>query len=174
VAAERPLNAAEWSLLGLLCEEPRHGWALAGELSPDGPLGRIWSLTRPLVYRAVELLTARGLVEVAGEAASTRGPNRTLLRPTEAGRAALDAWLVEPVRHVRDVRPDLLLKLVLAARLGRDARPLLHAQQPVLEDVVRGLEPRAQAAKGADAVVVRYRLETARAAARFVADELSR
>jgi PadR family transcriptional regulator AphA len=174
VAAERPLNAGEWSLLALLCEEPRHGWALAAELSPRGSVGGIWALTRPLVYRALDLLAARGLIEVAGETPSTRGPNRTLWRATESGRAAVDAWLAEPVRRVRDVRPELLLKLVLAERLGRDPRPLLRAQEPLLAEVVRALEAGADGASDGDAVVVRYRLETARSALRFVAGELSR
>ncbi len=38
-------------------------------------------------------------------------------------------WLAAPVDHLRDVRSGLLLKLVLAARLGVPAAPLVEAQR---------------------------------------------
>jgi DNA-binding PadR family transcriptional regulator len=161
-------------VLALLQDEPAHGWAIAAELAPGGPVGAVWSLTRPLVYRALELLEARGLVEVAGAAVSTRGPNRTLLRATPAGHEAVERWLDWPVEHVRDIRPDLLLKLVFAARLGRPTEPLLRAQKPLLERVVRGLEAQAAGAEGTERIVLDYRLETARAALRFVEAQLGR
>jgi DNA-binding PadR family transcriptional regulator len=74
---QRPLTAGEWSVLALVCEQPAHGWALATMLASDGEIGTIWSLTRPLVYRALEILQARGLIEAAGPVATNRGPNRT-------------------------------------------------------------------------------------------------
>ena len=38
----------EWAALGLLCEGPRHGWAIARELGPEGGIGRVYACTRPL------------------------------------------------------------------------------------------------------------------------------
>jgi hypothetical protein len=43
---ERPL--AEWMVLGLLAEQPSHGFALARLLAPGGEVGRVWAASRPL------------------------------------------------------------------------------------------------------------------------------
>ena len=48
----RSRSLAEWAVLGLLAEEPAHPFALARQLGPGGPLGRVMTVLRPLVYRA--------------------------------------------------------------------------------------------------------------------------
>lgn len=167
--ADRPLNAGEWSVLALLCEQPAHGWALARQLAPDGEIGVVWALTRPLVYRALELLEQGGLVERAGEVSSSRGPSRTLHRPTPAGRDALADWLARPVAHLRDVRPDLLLKLLFSERAGVDPTPLLTAQRALALQAVEALERDLDGAPpGASRMLLRYRAETAHGVLRFV------
>jgi len=168
VTVERPLSAGEWSVLALLCETPSHGWALAGELAREGEIGAVWSLTRPLVYRALGILEERGLIENTGAAASARGPSRTIHRPTAEGRAALARWLAAPVEHIRELRPDLLLKLVFSERSGVDTRALLDAQLAVVAGLAAGLEQQLRQASGSRALVLRYRVETANAARRFV------
>jgi PadR family transcriptional regulator AphA len=165
---ERELAPGEWSVLGLLAEQPAHGWALATALAPDGEIGCVWSLGRPLVYRSLEILEKRGLVEPGGLEASVRGPKRTVYRLTEPGREALDRWLAEPVAHVHEIRSLLLLKLVFAERLGTDLHPLLDAQREVLEERAEQLEAGAASRSGAEGIMGRFRLETARAALRFV------
>ena len=128
MTADRVLAPGEWAVLALLCERPAHGWALASQLRQEGDLGAVWTMGRPLVYRSLEILEARRLIEAAGHEPGIRGPNRTILRVTSAGRDALMRWLAEPVDHIRDVRSLLLLKLVFADRLGVDPRPMLLAQ----------------------------------------------
>src|SRR3954452_16159846 len=123
MADERELAPGEWSVLALLAEQPAHGWALATALAPEGEIGCVWSLGRPLVYRSLEILERRGLIDPAGLGASARGPKRTVFRPTAAGGAELDRWLAEPVAHVHEIRSALLLKLVFAERLRRHLRP---------------------------------------------------
>ena len=58
--------------------------------------------------------------------------NRELLEKpltaTAAGRRAAAAWLDTPVSHVRDVRVELLLKLLLRERAGLPVAPLAAAQ----------------------------------------------
>src|SRR5215475_1373104 len=115
---ERELAPGEWSVLALPAEEPGHGWALARQMARDGEIGRVWALGRPLVYRALELLDERGLIEPVGSERGVRGPNRTVFRSTPAGGVSLARWLEEPVERVRDVRSLLLLKLVLIDRAG--------------------------------------------------------
>lgn len=128
----------EWTVLGALREEPRHGFAIAALTAPDGELGRVWQIPRPVIYRALGRLTDAGLVTPGAEE-SGPGPRRTPYRITAAGRADVDRWLTEPVEHVRDVRSHLLMKLALLERRGLDRTPLLHGQRAVLEPVVAAL-----------------------------------
>jgi DNA-binding PadR family transcriptional regulator len=153
-------------VLALLAEQPRHGWAIVRELAPDGDVGRVWTLSRPLAYRALDTLTTRRLVRAVGTEQGG-GPRRTILTVTAAGRRAVGRWLTAPVAHPRDVRNELLLKLVLGARLGADPRPLVHAQQRVLRPTFAALA-RAAARPDAD-VVDRWRHESALAIQRFLA-----
>jgi len=166
--AERELQPGEWAVLALLCERPAHGWALARQLSPAGELGSIWTLTRPLVYRSLEILEDRGLIVAAASEPGTRGPNRTIFRATPEGHAAIQEWLAEPVEHVREGRSLLLLKLVFAQRTGVDPRPMLHAQLASLEQTIAKLEERIAGSAGTDAILLRFRLESSRAVERFV------
>ena len=101
---DRILAPGEWAVLALLCERPAHGGAIASQLTPEGELGGVWTMGRPLVYRSIEILEQRDLIEASGFEPGIRGPNRTILAPTAAGRDSLMRWLAEPVDHVRDVR----------------------------------------------------------------------
>jgi DNA-binding PadR family transcriptional regulator len=169
MASGPDLPLTEHVVLALIAEGTTHGWAIARLLEPDGEVGRVWTVRRPLVYRAIAQLLERSLVREAGDAPSERGPRRTLLRVTPAGRRAAKAWLAEPVRHVRDVRTELLVKLLLADRAGVDAGSLLAQQRAVLEPQARDLERRLEAADGFDAVLLRWRVEASEAALRFLA-----
>ena len=96
------------------------------------------------------------------------GPERVLLAPTPRGRAALRRWLARPVEHVRDLRSELLLKLLLLDRAGLDRTPLLRAQLEELERGENSLVQRVAASEGFDRTVAIWRLTSARAARAFV------
>jgi len=98
------LLLGEWACLGLLYKKPSHGFAIAARLKPGSDIGRIWSLTRPLTYRALEQLQIHGYVEESGEEVGLAGGNRTLLTITKPGRAILRTWINTPVVHLRDMR----------------------------------------------------------------------
>jgi DNA-binding PadR family transcriptional regulator len=168
VMAERRLAPGEWAVLALLSERASHGWALAAQLEPSGELGSVWSLGRPLVYRSLDILAERGLIEPAGHEPGLRGPNRTVYRTTCAGATALVQWLEEPVKHVRDVRSLLLLKLIFAERTGLDPTPMLEAQRETIAEAIDGLEARRRASAGSEAILLRFRVESTRAVLRFV------
>ena len=128
----RSRSLAEWAVLGLLAEEPAHPVALARQLGAGGPLGRVLTVRRPLVYRAVERLAEEGLAERDRIEPGEAGPERTVYRPTAAGRRRLDGWLDEPVEHVRDLRLAFLLKLLLLRRRGRSPAGLVAVQRRAL------------------------------------------
>jgi DNA-binding PadR family transcriptional regulator len=173
VVSDRNLAPGEWAVLALLCERPGHGWALARQLSPAGELGSIWSLTRPLVYRSLEILEERELIVPAGSEPGARGPNRTIFRATAAGHEAVGLWLAEPVEHVREGRSLLLLKLVFAQRNCIDPTPMLLAQREAIEEAIGSLEDRIRSNAGSDAILLRFRLESSRAVERFIDGVLS-
>ncbi len=168
VAVQRELAPGEWSVLALLADEPGHGWALAKEMSRSGEIGRVWSMGRPLVYRALELLEDRRLIEAVGSEPGARGPNRTLFKATNEGREELRHWLLEPVDHVREVRSLFLLKLVLIERAGLESAPLLAAQRALVLPAIDALETRLHQSIGTEKVFVRFRLETTRAVIDFI------
>jgi DNA-binding PadR family transcriptional regulator len=169
VADDRPL--AEWVCLALIHEAPTHGWAVARLLAPNGDIGRVWSLSRPLTYRAIERLTADGLVRASGDAAGS-GPRRTMLAATPLGRRAVRGWLRRPIGHLRDVRTELLCKLVLGERAGIDPQPLLDAQRRAFAPAFDTLAGQARD-RGAD-VVDRWRHASSQAVRRFLDQESRR
>jgi DNA-binding PadR family transcriptional regulator len=155
----------EWAVLGILAVGPAHGFAIGRRLAPSGDVGRVWSLSRPLAYRALDVLQAHGLIEPLRSEPGA-GPHRTILRLTEEGQRRLAEWLARPVEHIRDLRSELLLKLVVCDLNGVDRRPLLQAQRDALEPVFAALVD-GDDAPASDPVRV-WREEAARAAARFL------
>lgn len=158
------LLLGEWACLGILCASPRHGFAVAARLRPDADLGRIWSMSRALTYRSLDQLVARGLVAERGHEPGVAGGTRTILGATRGGRTALRRWVTSPVEHVRDLRTELLLKVVLADETGTDIREMLEAQHGRLSTLVANLK-----GQHADSDIVHdWRCEAAAAALRFV------
>ena len=163
----RELSLSDWVVLGIVAERPTHGWPVVRELAPDGPLGRVWTISRPLVYRSLATLLAVGFIEENGASADERGPKRTIVRATRRGRAALLRWLDQPVDHVREVRSELLVKLALLNRAGRASRPLVERQLEHLAPVFAAVTG-PPAGEGFDAVLGTWRREQALAVQRFL------
>jgi DNA-binding PadR family transcriptional regulator len=165
---ERSLSLAEWLVLCLVCEEPRHGFAIARLLDAEGSMGRVWRVPKPVIYRALQRLEQLGLVRTAEQQPSSRGPVRSLIEVTPAGRSAASAWLTRPVSHTRDVRSELLVKLALLDRAGTDPQPLLQAQREYLAPVADALRDRLGAAAGFERTLALWRYETVSATVRFL------
>ena len=159
-----PESLAERVCLALVATSPEsvHGWALVRLLQPDGEIGRVWSLSRPLTYRAIDQLTAAELVRPVAQVPGS-GAARALVTATASGQRAGAAWLVAPVEHLRDVRTELLVKLAVVERAGRDPRALLEAQRATFAPLVAALDGR----EPLD-VVGRWRRTQARATASFL------
>jgi PadR family transcriptional regulator AphA len=165
VGAQCSLN--EWVVLALLGEGPNHGFSLAKELSPGTDLGRVLTVRRPLVYRALDRSVDRGFAVPYQTEPGDSGPTRTVHRVTDVGDALTLRWLVEPVNHIRDVRVEFLVKLRLMERRGLSASVLISAQRAALTETIDGLTNRQSNDADAD-VVDHWRAENARAVARFL------
>ncbi|GAB3685914.1 PadR family transcriptional regulator [Saccharopolyspora tripterygii] len=159
----------EWTVLALLRERSRHGFALAALTGADGSLGRVWRIPRPVIYRALGRVESAGQIEpLAVESGS--GPQRTVYALTDDGRDAVEAWLQRPSEHVRQLRSDLLMKLALLDRRGLDATGLLRAQRDVLEPIVAAIGAEREQEEGFDSVLLAWRHANAGSALRFVED----
>ncbi len=160
--ARSETSLAESVCLALVVSGSDYGGAVAELLAPGGELGRIWSLSKPLTYRAIDALVTSAMIDRSGTAPG-RGRERSLLQPTRSGRAATRRWLAEPVRHLRDVRTELLLKFSILERMGLSRTPLALAQQewfaPIIASITEGT---------ATDVVSIWRREHAQAVAEFL------
>lgn len=163
------LSLTEWVVLGVIGERPAHGFAVSALTSDEGDLGQVWRIPRPAIYRALGRVEAAGLVAAEGVEPG-RGPQRTIYAITPPGREALETWLRTPVRHVRDVRSHLLMKLALLARAGHDPADLLVRQRAVLEPIVAAIRLEPSPGEGFDAILLAWRRATASAALSFLDD----
>jgi PadR family transcriptional regulator AphA len=160
------LLLGEWACLGILYTGPTHGFAIAARLKPEGDIGRVWSLSRALTYRSLDQLAVRGLVRPIGEEPGIAGGTRTILAATRTGRAQLRRWLTTPVEHLRDLRSELLLKLVLAEQCQVEIGDMLEHQRRRIETLSGVID--AQAAAAPHDVVTLWRSESSHAALRFL------
>jgi DNA-binding PadR family transcriptional regulator len=167
--AEPSLSLTEWTVLALISEHPTHGFAIAQLTEPGGDLGRIWHIPRPVIYRAIGRLEEAGLVAPQAVEAG-RGPQRTIYSATPSGQKAVAGWLDTPVRHIRDVRSQLLVKLALLDRAGTDPAGLLRRQRDILQPIAAAIAAERTQRRGFDATLLAWRRATAAAALIFLDD----
>ncbi|MGQ9573360.1 MAG: helix-turn-helix transcriptional regulator [Dehalococcoidia bacterium] len=104
------LSAAEYAILGLLCQQPMHGYQIAQEMAPSRGLGLVCPLGLSNVYFLLGNLERRGLIAVDHRQDDIYPP-KIVLKATAAGRRAFQSWLWRPPSRLREVRLDSLLKL---------------------------------------------------------------
>ena len=116
----------QYALLGLLNEEPRHGYELKQAFD------RVLSPQRPLpfgqVYASLSRLERDGRVAIDG-VDRVEGPDRKRYAITEAGRTDLRTWLVRPLQPEPHLQTELYLKVVLAILLDQPLEELLDTQR---------------------------------------------
>lgn len=134
------ISLTEYAVLGLLAEGRSHGFALSKDLANDGAIGRVLTVRRPLVYRALDRLVTLGLAEPAHTEPGNAGPKRVVHRITPAGKRKIGRWLGQPVQHVREMRIEFQLKLVLLQRSGKSPLSLIGKQQAALEPTFAALD----------------------------------
>lgn len=165
---DRSLLLGEYASLGILYTGPTHGFAIAARLKPTGDVGRVWSLSRPLTYRALDQLVSLDYIQPIGEEPGIAGGNRTILAATRSGRAHLRKWLKTPVVHLRDLRSELLLKLVIADICDVDIADMLQKQRDHIDELAGALAEQAKNGDGRPDVVALWRSESSQAALRFL------
>ena len=117
----------KFALLGLLADQPRHGYELKKAFEVSFSSMRL--LNAGQIYTTLTRLTNEGLV-TSETLAQTNAPARKVFSLTEAGRQALDQWLTEPVAdNLEQVRGEFFLKLLVSALVAGSSRPLMIERQ---------------------------------------------
>jgi PadR family transcriptional regulator AphA len=160
------LSLAEWTVLAVVAQRPVHGFAVAQLTARNGDLGRVWTIPRPIIYRALGRLEEAGLVHAEGIEPG-QGPQRTIYAATDEGRRAAGQWLDTPVEHIRDIRSHLLLKLAILHRTGNNPADLIQRQREVLAPIAEAIEAEAPD-DSFDATLLAWRRSTAAAALAFL------
>jgi DNA-binding PadR family transcriptional regulator len=139
------LGAADHALLGLLRLGPRHGYELAPYFMSDGTLGLVCTLGVSRLYALLHTLEELGLVHSESSVLSG-GPPRKVFSLTEAGISAFEEWLNHPIRRLRQIRQDFLLKLYFSQQLSHhDTAALIDRQLAVSRSVTDELATAAAA-----------------------------
>lgn len=125
--AERPLLAGEYAVLGLLAQEPRHGYELARILE-DPALADVCTVEQSLLYAYLRNLERRELVEWEEVRVGSRPPRKTYTL-SERGWAAFREWVHRPVERMREVRAEFLLKVYFLAEADPVAQRRLVQRQ---------------------------------------------
>ena len=114
------------AVLGLLRQEPRHGYDLKRLVdryfAPEHPVAFAQ------IYATLDRLEKRGRVRVAG-VERAEGPDRRRYAITEAGVEELERWLTEPLEPEPHLQAALFTKVVLAILAGRPVSPIVDAER---------------------------------------------
>ncbi|NTU83071.1 MAG: molybdate ABC transporter substrate-binding protein [Chloroflexales bacterium] len=138
----------EHALLGFVCAQPLHAYAVYQQLNAPDALGQVWQLKLSHFYALIAKLEQAGYLATTAEPQGSR-PARKVLRLTEAGAAAFAHWRATPVEDPAQLRLDFLARLYFAERAGpATVRGLLIAQRAACQDWRDAL--RAQLTRRAD------------------------
>jgi DNA-binding PadR family transcriptional regulator len=121
------------ALLALLSEGPKYGLQLREEF--EARTGEVWPLNVGQVYTTLQRLERDGLAESDGGADD--GPQKGY-RITAAGAAELDGWLRTPPDLASPPRDELVIKVLVAARLpGADVHAVIQAHRRYLVQLMQ-------------------------------------
>ncbi len=110
-------NRTKAALLGFLSWGPMSGYDIRRLI--DGSISNFWSESYGRIYPILAQLVDEGLASVE-KTTSPGGRPRNIYSLMDAGRAALDEWLVHPETPTQPPRDERLLKLFFGARVSPD------------------------------------------------------
>lgn len=114
------LTNAEFSILSLVAEQPRHGYQIEQVIEQRGM--RQWTRVGfSSIYYLLGKLEEKGLVEVTAEVQDGRGPARKVFSLTEQGQQALDRAIEMALSEPQPCYPPILLGMASLPRLGQQA-----------------------------------------------------
>ncbi len=144
------------AVLGLLAEEPDHGYRLKQRF--DERVGAVWGLNLGQVYQTLALLEAKQLIRRCDEPTGKtppRGPvgARDTIRYelTHTGEAVLSKWLRRTPSAPKPMRDELLVRLLfLADRDPEEAIARIESQESLYKGYLAALRSRERNMEAAD------------------------
>ena len=163
-------DSIEYSVLGLLYDRPLHGYELFREYSDRAGLAVVWKVKRSRFYAILARLKRLGLIEMEVRE-QVNHPPRKVFRLTPPGLAAFRAWMAEPVSDSRSFRVGFPARFYFAHRIDPAfARRLVREQTEACRRWLEEKEAKASAARGFDALVLRFRAGQLRAMSEWLED----
>jgi DNA-binding PadR family transcriptional regulator len=123
--------SVRYALLGLLVQQPRHGYELRAAFEALAGGEENWNVKPAQVYTTLARLREGGLV-IEESVEKAAGPEKRVYAVTQAGRDGLQAWFATPVsnEHVRD---EVFIKLMLSMAEGESrTRSVIQIQRTAL------------------------------------------
>src|SRR5450830_30127 len=112
-----PSLSFEFVILALLIPGTKHGYDIYKEMEAWTGLEEVWRLKQSMLYADLNKLDKLGYIASMPPDLQF-SPPRINFEITQKGKTALEAWLTTPVQKPREIRPEFLTKLLVAARFG--------------------------------------------------------
>lgn len=113
-----PLTNAEFSILSLIAEQPRHGYQIEQVIERRGM--RQWTQVGfSSIYYLLAKLERKGLAAVTAEVQDGRGPKRKVYGPTSEGERVLQQAIQAALSQPQPCFPPILLGLAMLPRLDK-------------------------------------------------------
>lgn len=109
--------ALNHAIMTALLEDRMSGYELTKSF--DTSLGFFWKASHQQIYKALRDLEQQGLLD--GEVIPQAGrPDKVIYGLTDAGRKALEDWVVNTESRLRDAKDDLFVKLYNLSPANRE------------------------------------------------------
>lgn len=133
----------KYVLLGTLNYSSMTGYELKSFM--DSSTTYFWHARLSQIYTTLKNLERDGLLKSSIEPQEER-PDRRVYEITQAGRDALNSWLMEPLTSIEPRKETLLVKLFFAGKLDKDVLlAQLHLQRQLYLKELRSLREQAKA-----------------------------
>ena len=140
MAKKSSAHTLEYILLGLIREEPSHGYAIFETLRNTPELSLIWQVKRSKLYYLLDKSEKEGFL-TSSTSAQGSYPERHVYQITTRGEEALQLWLHTPVKSSRYVRLAFLSKLYFLIREdNNDAVDLIRSQKEICQGWLENLQ----------------------------------
>jgi DNA-binding PadR family transcriptional regulator len=107
-------------VLNLLCERPRHPYALRILIRERG-ISSVVKIGSASIYDAVNRLERAGLIEASETCRAGRRPERTVYTATDSGRDELELWMADLLAEPVDEYAQFRAALAFVIGVGRDS-----------------------------------------------------
>ncbi len=124
------LRSIHFIVLGILLEEPKHGYQIHKELNDPQGIGAVWRIKKTNIYGLMDMLEKNGAIQISQVVKDeTSYPPKKYFEITDIGVQMFKKWVHEPVHHGREIRQVFLSKLYFVRKESPQAFQQLVSDQ---------------------------------------------